>query len=142
MTGDCLQSPAVLVIEDRYKYIYCATDSAQLYDLANDPNEQTNLAGRPEMSDIESRLNRLISENWDMEEITERVLENQRARRIVDQAHAHGRTPAWDYDDSIPGKDKYFRPHPTNLSSSNYNSKFEVRMRPDSEKPNIKTFPK
>lgn len=142
MTGDCLQTPAVLVIEDRYKYIYCETDPAQLYDLEQDPNETNNLSGRPEVVELEARLAKLIGDNWDMDELTQRVLANQAARRIVDQANAIGQAPSWDYDASIPGKDQYFRPHATNLSSSNYNSKFEVRMRPDSEKPNIKTFPK
>jgi choline-sulfatase len=142
MTGDCLQSPAVMVIEDRYKYIYCATDPAQLYDLANDKHEQKNLAGQPDVAEIEARLSQLIFENWNMAELTQRVLENQKARLIVDKAHALGKAPAWDYDASVPGREQYFRPNPTNLSSSNYNSKFEVRMRPDSEKPNIKTFPK
>ena len=49
--------------------------------------------------------------------------------------------PIWDYDAGTPGHRQYFRPGPANPSASNYNSKFEVRARPDSEAPNKRDYP-
>ena len=130
-----------MVMEGRYKYIHCESDPPQLYDLANDYKELENLAGRADVAEVETRLAAVIAANWDLEELKQSVMENQRRRRTVDQAHAMGREPFWDYDTTTPGKDQYFRPCAANPSASNYNSSFEVRLRPDSEIPNLREFP-
>lgn len=141
LTSEAMDEPAVMVMEGRYKYIHCESDPPQLYDLANDWKELENLAGRADVAEVETRLAAVVAANWDLEELKQSVMENQRRRRMVDQAHAVGWTPSWDYDTTTPGKDQYFRPCEANPSASYYNSNFKVRLRPNSETPNLREFP-
>ena len=142
MAGDCLTAPAVAIIKGRLKFIHCDTDPPLMFDRAADPLERVNLIGNPSYSDAEIAFRTLIEERWDFQKIGADVLECQRRRRLVETAHAEGKTPSWDYDQVLPGATQYFRAGATNPSASNYASNFEVRMRPDSERPNIRTrFP-
>lgn len=141
MTGEGLTTPAVMVMDGRFKYIHCDGDAPQLYDRSSDPTEAENLAGRDSVAELEARLASVVAERWDLEDLKRKVLESQARRRIVDRSHALGRPPSWDYDAAVPGARQYFRPCPANPSASNYNSDFEVRLRPDSETPNRRDFP-
>lgn len=139
MAGDGLISPAVAVIKGRMKYIHCETDPALMFDLAADPHETRNLVGNPAFADEQAMFERMVAETWNLEIVKADVLECQRMRRVVEKAHAMGKTPSWDYDLIHPGASQYFRALPVNPSASNYSSNFEVRMRPDSERPNIRS---
>jgi arylsulfatase A-like enzyme len=54
---------AKMVRTDRWKYCYYGDGDAELYDLKADPNERTNLAGRPETRDVEYEMRTRIL-NW------------------------------------------------------------------------------
>lgn len=54
---------AKMVRTDRWKYCYYGDGDAELYDLKNDPREETNLAGRPESRDLEFEMRTRIL-NW------------------------------------------------------------------------------
>jgi choline-sulfatase len=141
MTGEGLDSPAIMVMEGRYKYIHCDDDPPLLFDRAVDWKETENLAGKADVADVEARLGSIVENNWDLAELKGSVLESQTRRRLIDRAHSVGRTPSWDYDALSPGHTLYFRPCAENPSASNYNSAFEVRARPDAEKPNQRNYP-
>ena len=136
MAGDGLTVPAVAVLDGRMKYIHCDTDPALMFDRSVDPHEKINLVGNPDYARVEAKFRRIISESWDFEALTEQVLECQRSRRIVENAHSEGTTPSWDFDQFIPGSTQYFRALPINPSASNYSSTFKLRLRPDSDRPN------
>lgn len=136
MAGDGLTAPAVAILHGRMKYIHCETDPPLMFDRATDPHETRNLIGDPEYTEQQVMFERMIPETWDLSAVKAEVLECQRRRRIVEIAHAEGNTPSWDYDQVIPGANQYFRALPVNPSASNYSSTFEVRLRPDSERPN------
>lgn len=53
-----------MVQTDRYKYAHYRDGSAELYDLANDPHEVENLAGRSEHAGVEAELRGLLLEHW------------------------------------------------------------------------------
>lgn len=141
MSGEGLQAPAVMVVRDGFKYITCAGDPPLLFDRATDPHETRNLAGEAEVAAIEMELARLVEANWDLQRLRDEVLESQRRRRLIDQAHACGLSPHWDYDVPAAGATQYFRPVVANPSASNYNDDFEVRSRPDSQRANKPTQP-
>ncbi len=139
MAGDGLTQPAVAVLRGRMKYIHCDTDPPLMFDRAVDPHEKVNLIGDPDYAEVEHWFRATIADTWDFPRIREDVLECQRRRRVVERAHAEGQTPSWDYDQVIAGSTQYFRALPVNPSASNYSSTFEVRLRPDSERPNRRT---
>lgn len=136
LTSEGLRAPAVMVREGNYKLILCESDPPLLFDLAADPDEQVNCSGNRDLADIEARLRALIDETWDFDDLSRRVVADQRRRRIVDRAHALGQSVSWDYTVPAPGNKQYLRPCPANPGASNYNESFEVRARPDSEKAN------
>ena len=138
MAADALSAPAVTVIDGAYKYIHCDTDPPLLFNLRDDPFELANLAGSSEHQEIEAELSKTVQQTWDFEALKADVLVSQSRRRIVEAAHAEGIQPNWDYDIIAAGRDQYFRPNAENPSASNYNSRFEIRLRPDSERPNRK----
>lgn len=141
MTGEGLNSPAVAVMDGPYKYIHCDDDPPLLFDRRTDPDEVDNLAGTVEAAETERRLAAVVSENWDLAELKRRVVESQGRRRLVDRAHNAGKPPSWDFDTDVPGRSQYFRPCAKNPSASNYNSRFEIRARPDSEAANRRRDP-
>jgi arylsulfatase A-like enzyme len=55
----------------------------ELYNLASDPGEFENLAGRPMYREVQSRLLRRTSELWDGDRVTQNVLRSQRERALI-----------------------------------------------------------
>ncbi|MEK7395517.1 MAG: sulfatase-like hydrolase/transferase [Candidatus Poribacteria bacterium] len=49
-------SKAVMVRNERYKYIYCPDDMDELYDLVSDPQEINNIANNPSMENVMREL--------------------------------------------------------------------------------------
>jgi choline-sulfatase len=141
MAADALSAPAVAIVEGPYKYIHCETDPPLLFNLQDDPLEVTNLAGAKEFEEIEARLSAKVQQTWDLETLKAKILVSQSRRRIVEEAHAEGIQPNWDYDVIAAGRDQYFRPSAENPSASNYNQDFDLRLRPDSERANRRKFP-
>lgn len=141
MAADALSAPAVAIVENQYKYIHCETDPPLLFNLQTDPLEVTNLAGTNEFEKVEARLLSKVQRTWDMETLKAEILVSQNRRRIVEAAHTRGIQPNWDYDVTAAGRDQYFRPNAENPSASNYNSRFGVRLRPDSERANRRDYP-
>jgi choline-sulfatase len=141
MSGEGLQAPSVAVIDGHYKYIRCEGDPPLLYERSSDPHETNNLASTPAAADMESRLAGVVQSRWDLDALRRDVIESQRRRRLVDSAHAIGRSPTWDYDVPAAGSSKYFRPGAANPSASNYNDDFEIRARADGTRANQRRYP-
>ncbi|HUX87260.1 MAG TPA: hypothetical protein VMW65_09685, partial [Chloroflexota bacterium] len=55
----------------------------ELYDLENDLGEFTNLADRPEVQVIQANLLARLLQHWDPNEITARILQSQRERKVI-----------------------------------------------------------
>jgi len=141
MTGEGLVAPAVMVVKGTHKYIHCPTDPPQLYAHSSDPLEQVNLAGDESVAAVETDLRGIVDATWDFDALTAEVIESQRRRMTVDRAHALGRQPSWDWDNSEHDNTQWFRPGPDNPSASNYNSDFAVRRHPDSNEPQYRSHP-
>jgi len=77
------RTPGRMVRRGRYKLNYYGDEPPELYDLAADPDEFDDLAGRPQYAMIQNQLTALVREGWDPEEIDERVRESQQRRRII-----------------------------------------------------------
>ncbi len=91
--GPCV--PCRMVRIGQYKYMYTHGHDEQLFDLAADPNEQTNIADKPECAQIKARLKSSLLATWDPEEVDQRVRLDQRRRIAINSTPGH--TPRWDY---------------------------------------------
>ena len=102
-------APLFLVRRGRYKYVSCPIDPPQLYDLENDPDELENLAGRPELSEVETAFAAEVADSWDVNALAERVRLSQRRRLLIRQSHATGRRPDWDFLPEGESNSQWFR---------------------------------
>jgi choline-sulfatase len=92
-----VRSPAVMVRRGRHKYVWCADDPDQLYDLEDDPAELVNLAGDPARAELRDSLRAEVERRWDMPALERAILASQRERRLVLPALRRGRPTGWDY---------------------------------------------
>ncbi len=102
--GEGIMRPSFMLRLGDWKYIYCHGSAPQLFNLANDPDEWQNLAGKPEQADIQAKLQGIIDQNFDLDAIKSDVWARLEQKRVVNAAMATNGT-TWDYRvDSDPSK--------------------------------------
>ncbi len=101
--GEGTIEPVRMVRLENWKYITVNGYPPQLYDLAKDPEETVNLAGRREYSAIESRLRARSERGWDGNALKQAVMRSQQDRAIVRSIRHFGAAPQWDYAPVSPG---------------------------------------
>jgi choline-sulfatase len=104
-------APILMIRSGDVKFIYCAADPPQLYDLAADPDELVNVASEPARRDTVAELEAQVMTRWDPVALRETVVASQRARRTVDAALRCGRHTPWDHQPSIDSSHQYVRNH-------------------------------
>ncbi|KAL2180160.1 alkaline-phosphatase-like protein [Thermothelomyces heterothallicus CBS 202.75] len=116
-TGEGTVRPLMMIRRGRWKYVTCPADGSQLYDLEADPLELVDLVKSGAASSDE-KIRRVFEDfeaeahaKWDFDEITRRVLESQRKRRLVWSALIRGKFTSWDYNPIDDGREKYIRSH-------------------------------
>lgn len=110
-TGEGVRVPCRMIRSGRYKYIYTHGHPDQLYDLASDPKELSNLAARPECEGVVADLRAVALDGWDPDAIGERVLASQQRRLLVQSAlhAAPGMSPSWSYNARSDDERRYVR---------------------------------
>ena len=97
-----VDAPAVMLRRGARKYIWCAGDPEQLYDLDADPRELRNLA--PDgCEDLRAEVRR----RWDLDALRDAVLRSQDERHLVARALATGRRHRWGW--VPPAEDGFVR---------------------------------
>ena len=95
--GDGIMRPSFMVRLGDWKYHYCHNLGAQLFDLSKDPEEWENLSGISQYSEIEQKLNAILtSGKFDLEKIGREVWERLPLKKVVNQAMKANDTH-WDY---------------------------------------------
>lgn len=97
------------VRQGRYKYVSVHTADPLLFDLENDPDEWHNLAGKPEVADIEASLRQRVEEEWDGAAIEEDELLAQRERLFIRAALQQGTPIHWDAQPFYDASDQHTR---------------------------------
>jgi choline-sulfatase len=76
--------PCIMVRQGRYKYTYIHGYDAQFFDLRADPREWTNLAGQPDLAQIENGLRTAILQQFgDPDDMHQRNLESLYRRQLI-----------------------------------------------------------
>lgn len=104
-------APIVMVRDGDLKLVRSPADPDQLYDLAVDPLERTNVAESPAYADAHARLSTVMNTRWDLDELDAQVRRSQRRRRVVNEAQREGSPPAWDHTPAVDGARQYIRNH-------------------------------
>jgi choline-sulfatase len=88
-------APRVCVRDGDKKLVISRAYPTQLFDLAADPLEQTNIAGQGDTD--EARLTQLAEETWPLDTLLNDVITSQVARKLIDTALSTGREELWDF---------------------------------------------
>ncbi|MGR3467923.1 MAG: choline-sulfatase [Shimia sp.] len=103
--------PVFMIRRGRYKYIHCDVDPPQLYDVAADPGERTNLAPHPDHAAVAEAFAAEVAARWDSAALRADVMRTQRSRRMLHAAMEAGAGEAWDYDPPSDATQQYVRNH-------------------------------
>ena len=95
--SDGLAAPVFMIRRDAWKLIYGDRHPAQLFNLAEDPHEQNDLAASPESRETLTRLVAEADAKWDAGALQADIDLSVSRRLLVRNAHNVGQAPDWDY---------------------------------------------
>ena len=104
-------SPLVCLREGAWKYTRCAADPEQLFDVAFDPGERSNLAGDPRAAEVLGYFRDLADKTWDLAAYDAEVRESQARRWVVYEALRNGAWFPWDHQPLRAASERYMRNH-------------------------------
>lgn len=104
-------APLVSLRMDNWKYNHCQLDLDQLFDLDNDPNEQTNLAQIPAYAGTLERFQSMASNRWNLDAYDAAVRESQARRWVIYEALREGGYYPWDFQPLQKASERYMRNH-------------------------------
>ncbi|WP_439143697.1 choline-sulfatase [Planktotalea sp.] len=104
-------APLVCLRYGKWKYVRCALDPDQLFDLEADPAELMNLADAPEHQGTRESLRAKSEQRWDLERFDEEVRRSQARRWVVYEALRNGDYFPWDYQPLQKASERYMRNH-------------------------------
>lgn len=94
-TGEGALAPCRMVKRGDVKYIYTHGYPVIMYDLGNDPNELTNVAGNSAYAEIRKELELICLRDWDPETLNKEIRRSQKMRVFINEK-LQGE-PTWAY---------------------------------------------
>ncbi|MGI9391488.1 MAG: choline-sulfatase [Boseongicola sp.] len=104
-------APIVALRDERWKYVRCAADPDQLYDLVADPHELRNMALDPGAADDLGRLRDGAETTWDLDSFDADVRASQARRLLVYEALRKGGYYPWDFQPLKRASERFMRNH-------------------------------
>jgi choline-sulfatase len=101
--------PMRMVVRDGHKYVYVHHEAPLLFDLACDPDELHNRIDDPAYADRLAELVALAHEDWDPDDMRDKVIESQRRRQLINEAMSQGRAEHWDVQPHFEASEQYVR---------------------------------
>ena len=104
-------TPMVALVDGPWKYIACAADPEQLFNLDSDPKERTNLATDPAFAPVLERFQAMARARWDLNAFDAEVRQSQARRWVIYEALRQGTFQPWDFQPYRPASERYMRNH-------------------------------
>jgi choline-sulfatase len=90
-------TPLLMVKQGHIKYVYSDVDPHQLFDLEQDPHEQTNQIDNPKYGANREHLSKRVQQHWDVDTLSRDIVASQRRRLFLREALAKGKLHDWDF---------------------------------------------
>ncbi len=108
--SDGLAQPIFMIRRGEWKLISGPAHPAQLYNLAEDPDEQRDLGQVPGAHEaVRAALLEEMAGIWDAEALQAEIDRSLARRMLIRKAHDHGRAPVWDYVAPPDTKERWCR---------------------------------
>jgi len=109
--GEGSIDPMLMIRQDDWKFNYCEVDAPQLFNLKDDPFEQSNLADQAShQTEVQNFIDQ-VHQRWNVSQLRNDVLLSQRQRRLVYQGLRQGEFQPWDFQPSQDATTRYMRNH-------------------------------
>ena len=102
-------APCLMVRKGKYKYIYCETDPALLFDLDNDPRELNNLAEDAACSDVLADMHEELLRIWDPEQYRCDALASQKRQWFIHRVLLKTTPNPWVFQPTTNARHQYVR---------------------------------
>jgi choline-sulfatase len=126
--------PAFMIRRDQWKYVSCAGDPPQLYNVVADPHELKNLAGEPKHAKVAQAFAAEVSAKWDRVAIRAQVVESQHARILIQEALLKGKITPWDFQPFQDASKQYNRNYGAELYDTDRRARIPLRPEPKKDK--------
>ena len=108
-TAEGTYAPALILRKGDWKYIYCETDPGMMFNLAEDPNETSNLCQVPEFEEKAREMVCDILNRWNPVEMKKDIIASQQRRHFVQRVLMKGTSRAWDFQPYFDASKQYLR---------------------------------
>jgi len=116
-------APMVCTRSGPYKYVSCAVDPPQLFDLASDPQELVNLMETQPDSAAARMFAEDAERHWSLPRFDAEVRESQARRWVVYEALRNGAYYPWDFQPLRDASERFMRNH-MDLNTVEENQRF------------------
>jgi choline-sulfatase len=100
--GEATIEPVRMVRRGSHKYIAVNGHGPQLYDLAKDPDENVNVAGRREYAEVEATLHKRAIRDWDGPAVKRKVMASHADRDFLRNIPGYMNPDLWKPDVKMP----------------------------------------
>ena len=122
--------PAFMIRRGRWKYVACAGDPPQLFDVAADPHELRNLAADPKHAATAKAFAKEVAETWNSDGIRAKVIASQRGRIRVQDSLLKGKITPWDFQPFQDASKQYNRNYGAELYDTDRRARIPFRPEP------------
>jgi choline-sulfatase len=125
--------PVFMIRRGRYKYVACAGDPPQLFDLASDSHELKNLAGDAAHARLAADFAQEAATRWNSAALREQIILSQRQRLFVQESLLKGRIHPWDYEPRTDASRQYNRNYGGELYDTDRRARLPNRPEPSKD---------
>ena len=104
-------APLICLRQGQWKYIACALDPEQLFNMSSDSHERVNLAAAPEAAEVLEAFRTTAAQRWDLARFDAEVRQSQARRWVVYEALRQGGYYPWDCQPLQKASERYMRNH-------------------------------
>jgi len=125
--------PVFMIRRGRYKYVACAGDPPQLFDLASDSHELKNLDGDAAHARLAADFAQEAATRWNSAALREQIILSQRQRLFVQESLLKGRIHPWDYEPRTDASRQYNRNYGGELYDTDRRARLPNRPEPSKD---------